>query len=992
MKIIKYFLIPFVSAAMALVSCGTEENEESKAILAGDTEIVVPAAATERTVTIYADGAWIADVTDSWLMIEPTSGFGTVDVTLTVDENTGDAERDAKIVISGSSKMNDVEISVRQKRDRFREVAAKTVSEVLSLSAGDLAKVSECQVMALSPKGFVVSDGQSNILVLGSNASLKVGSKLTLTGDVVANNGITAISLEDAFPGEDVEVSYPEAVDITEVADYAPGKVEYISATASFGNAGALTIDGKKFATVFNDTDELDSQYTFHKVALVGYYLGTADGQHSIMALTFEDKGLEAIPYLQFEIGTAAFNTANKGTFGESHTFNSSDKSGYIKYVANDLASSDPDGVFKMDISGNDPRCTGPWGGDYWEIVGNSAVKANTEFRIQFGARVSASGPKYWTLEYLDGTVWKPAGEVKEATDMQKVGSVTYTHAMNADGNTNIIVDEAFTVTKNMDQLQLRFRCMSSWRANGNGLLGKRNSGSARLSVNSGASSKTPVTAPQPSILITKMGDGNATEDPVPEYADIQLSTSLLTFEGTPTGTKTLKVTSDHDFTVNANVDWLSLSANEGTAGNTAEITVTCEPSELSQLREGRITVVSGDSKAEVYVVQSAAGGELEPLISIASGNTVSVLGQGADFEARIQANVDFETEIGADWITAVPEASTKAVVETKTLKFNAAANLTGAPRTGTIRFYKGNIESVLTVAQDKFEPSIKVVSYTGVTTIAGVGEKRQFKIESNVPFEVSAPSWVKLPATSVPAAGTYPISVEFEANTGDARTAEIVLSNAEYNYEYKLSIAQAAAKVMFYDDFMWVKPWADAYPDNGDTVGSNDAGTKAPNIYTQVTQTGLLDKFAEIGYEMLNPDAKSAYTQKYYLKLGATSKHHGIKLPAMPSADGTEVTLSFDWCPHMVASGNSKGVIDNVKLVVEIEGDGKVVTADGSASISDVLENDWEKGQLKWKTVSVKINGLKSTDRISIRPTDLTDGDGVKQKRWYLDNIKITK
>ena len=185
----------------------------------------------------------------------------------------------------------------------------------------------------------------------------------------------------------------------------------------------------------------------------------------------------------------------------------------------------------------------------------------------------------------------------------------------------------------------------------------------------------------------------------------------------------------------------------------------------------------------------------------------------------------------------------------------------------------------------------------------------------------------------------------------------------------------------------MWIKPWADAYG-SGDSVGENNASGKAPNIYTQPTQTGLLDKFAEIGYEMLNPGATSAYSQKYYMKLGATSKHHGLKLPAIAAADGSDVTLSFDWSPHMTGSGN----IDKVELVVEIEGDGQIVTAAGTAKTSDVLVNDWVKGQLKWKNVSVKINGLKATDRISIRPTYLKDHDGITQQRWFIDNIRISK
>ena len=85
-------------------------------------------------------------------------------------------------------------------------------------------------------------------------------------------------------------------------------------------------------------------------------------------------------------------------------------------------------------------------------------------------------------------------------------------------------------------------------------------------------------------------------------------------------------------------------------------------------------------------------------------------------------------------------------------------------------------------------------------------------------------------------------------------------------------------------------------------------------------------------------------------------------------------------------------GNIDKVVLVVEIEGDGQIVTAAGTAKTSDVLVNDWKKGQLKWKNVSVKINGLKATDRISIRPTYLKDHDGITQQRWFIDNIRISK
>ena len=187
MKLFRYLLV-IVFSTVVIASCGNEEAKESKAILAGDSEITLPATETTKAVTIYADGTWAADVTDTWLSIEPASGQGTVDVALTVDANLSDAEREAKIIVKGASTLNDVEISVRQKMDRFRDTGAKTVTESLALKEGDLAKLSECQVMALDSKGFVVSDGTNNVFVLGSDHALKDGCKLNLTGDDVAIN------------------------------------------------------------------------------------------------------------------------------------------------------------------------------------------------------------------------------------------------------------------------------------------------------------------------------------------------------------------------------------------------------------------------------------------------------------------------------------------------------------------------------------------------------------------------------------------------------------------------------------------------------------------------------------------------------------------------------------------------------------------------------------------------------------------------------------
>ena len=74
---------------MALAGCAEEEIKESRAILPGDDEVVLPAAACEKTFTVYADGTWMVDVTEEWLSVTPNTGEGTMDVLIVAEENTG---------------------------------------------------------------------------------------------------------------------------------------------------------------------------------------------------------------------------------------------------------------------------------------------------------------------------------------------------------------------------------------------------------------------------------------------------------------------------------------------------------------------------------------------------------------------------------------------------------------------------------------------------------------------------------------------------------------------------------------------------------------------------------------------------------------------------------------------------------------------------------------------------------------------------------------
>ncbi len=200
------------------------------------------------------------------------------------------------------------------------------------------------------------------------------------------------------------------------------------------------------------------------------------------------------------------------------------------------------------------------------------------------------------------------------------------------------------------------------------------------------------------------------------------------------------------------------------------------------------------------------------------------------------------------------------------------------------------------------------------------------------------------------------------------------------------------AVEYLFSETFDWVAPWADTYG-SADSVGDNNPSGAAPNVYTQATHLeggvsegypAFLTEFANRGYEDANPDVTSFYTQKYYLKFGKTGKNTGIKLPPIDfGTTGRDVVLKFNWaCHRRVKSGVDE--TDPVNIVVE------VLDAEGnSVFVSDELVTTQPLGKMEWQDASVKLSNITSSDRIVIRPSNMSP-EANAVNRWYLDNIYI--
>ena len=102
--------------------------------------------------------------------------------------------------------------------------------------------------------------------------------------------------------------------------------------------------------------------------------------------------------------------------------------------------------------------------------------------------RTSKTGMKYWRLEYLDGSEWKPAMATETATI--NGAETAYNIVMNADGKTNVEVDATVTLAAASDKVQFRMLCVANDQANGNGAIEVPNGGTCRIA---GAAGTSPV-------------------------------------------------------------------------------------------------------------------------------------------------------------------------------------------------------------------------------------------------------------------------------------------------------------------------------------------------------------------------------------------------------------------------------------------------------------------------------------------------------------------
>ena len=223
-----------VCAAAALVSCTEKEDTVAKAVLGTQSALNFSAKSAEaQVITVYSDGDWHSTV-PSWITVDPATGNGVTDVTVSVSDNV-DAQgplepRSDSLIFSGNTLASRLIVIVSQEGDAYRNAQHLTVDKIAALEDGKTFVLDEAAVVAVSTAGCVVSNGTVN-LYAKTATEVKLGDKVSVKGFKGTLNGVPYISQVDELKVlSSGTASYPAPQDITAgIVTYAATSSDYIT-------------------------------------------------------------------------------------------------------------------------------------------------------------------------------------------------------------------------------------------------------------------------------------------------------------------------------------------------------------------------------------------------------------------------------------------------------------------------------------------------------------------------------------------------------------------------------------------------------------------------------------------------------------------------------------------------------------------------------------------------------------------------------------------
>ena len=270
--------------------------------------------------------------------------------------------------------------------------------------------------------------------------------------------------------------------------------------------------------------------------------------------------------------------------------------------------------------------------------------------------------------------------------------------------------------------------------------------------------------------------------------ASLTVSPEFLEFSANK-GEEMLNVTSNTDWVITKDAEWITLDSDKGKGLATIAAGVTENTSLTS--RTGTITVSTSDGSVKKTVSVRQSGADV---IFTIDKNEFNVAAVGESFSVKVTHNIGYKINSQPEWVKQ-PDKANSGNVDTYT--FTAEANTSTEAREGVIVFCNDNNECVPVTVKQAGANATLSVSPAELTFTANT-ESKSLDVTSNTAWTAaSGASWAKLNKTN--GSGNAQIAVTAEENTAiTQRSATITIKTADGKASATVKVTQSAANVIF--------------------------------------------------------------------------------------------------------------------------------------------------------------------------------------------------
>ena len=270
--------------------------------------------------------------------------------------------------------------------------------------------------------------------------------------------------------------------------------------------------------------------------------------------------------------------------------------------------------------------------------------------------------------------------------------------------------------------------------------------------------------------------------------ASLTVSPESLEFSANK-GEEMLNVTSNTDWVITKDAEWITLDSDKGKGLATIAAGVTENTSLTS--RTGSITVSTSDGSVKKTVSVRQSGADV---IFTIDKNEFNVAAVGESFSVKVTHNIGYKINSQPEWVKQTDKANSGNV---DTYTFTAEENTSTEAREGVIVFCNDNNVCVpVTVKQAGANATLSVSP--AELTFTAKSESKAFSIASNTAWTAtSSAPWAKINASS--GSGNAQVVVSAEENTAiTQRSATITIKTADGKASATVKVTQSAANVIF--------------------------------------------------------------------------------------------------------------------------------------------------------------------------------------------------